>query len=146
MIIINFSSTYPPSFLLFPLMSRFLLERVKKKTCILSGRFRQGHPPPPELLADIAILVFLNVYKYIYFWNKKSLKWMILNEEEKFGSKGKTLPSIFLLLWEKSFHFSEAGGSTPPLTDASAQNASFFKCSLSFKKTKTTFFWSCGIS
>ena len=43
-------------------------------------------PPPPELLADIAILIFkffAYMYEYICFWNKKSLKWMTLKEKKK---------------------------------------------------------------
>ena len=65
------------------------MEHVKKLALLApaSAKALNPLPPPHELLADIAS--FFYKHKYICFWNKKGLKWMIFTEKKNLAVKEK---------------------------------------------------------
>ena len=116
-----------------PTTKQPLRVHVKRIACLASA-------PPPKLLADARFSSYFYMNKYISFWNKKSLKWMILKFKKLCFWRKNTSKNLIMFVnnfvsehskhffFEKKLPFLEARGSTPPplLADASAKNARFF--------------------
>ena len=127
-----------------------------KKLKFLAGASAMVLTPPPAL-SDF-MHFFFYMYKFIYFWKKKGLKWMILKEKKKLVIMKnnyilrkywkKLLTNTLDIISQNVFAYSFVSehckafflfcgkknaflaDAPHPLTDKSAKNPSFFTCFL----------------